>query len=166
MESRYISIPRSSALERNRYDAAAEDRVRVLLVENDSDDAQLIREAFEGGSTETTVDVVADGEEAFEFLQQRLDESSPVPDLVLLNLDLPGMGGFELLEAIREDGELVHLPVLVLTNSDATEDVHESYDRAANAYLTKPSDPAAFETIATAIERFWFERASLPPIHP
>ncbi|MFC4437350.1 MULTISPECIES: response regulator [Natrialbaceae] len=154
----------SSVLEEYRYDAAAEDRVRMLLVESDSDDAQLVCEAFGAVSTETTIDVVPDGEAALEFLEQRVDETDPVPDLVLLNLELPGMDGFEFLEAVRADGELAHLPVLVLTNSNASEDVNESYDRAANAYLTKPSDPAAFERIASAIERFWFERASLPPI--
>ncbi|TYL40665.1 response regulator [Natronococcus pandeyae] len=164
MKGQYVSPSGSSALGEHRYTSATEDRVRVLLVESDPDDAQLVCEAFGDVSTETAVDVATDGEEALEFLEQR-DEATPVPDLVLLNLELPGMGGLEVLESIRGDGELVHLPVLVLTDSNAIDDVNESYDRAANAYLTKPSDPAAFETIANAIERFWFERASLPPIH-
>lgn len=164
MKGQYVSTSRSPVIEEYRYDAAAEDRVRVLLVESEPDDAQLVCEAFGDVSTETAVDVATDGEEALEFLEQCVEEVNPVPDLVLLNLELPGIDGFEVLESIREDDELVHLPVLVLTNSNATDDVNESYDRAANAYLTKPSDPAAFETIANAIERFWFERASLPPI--
>lgn len=90
MKIQYVSAPGSSVLEEYRYDAAAEDRVRVLLVESDSDDAQLVCEAFGAISTETTIDVVTDGEAALEFLRQRVDEADPVPDLVLLNLELPG----------------------------------------------------------------------------
>lgn len=163
MKTQQFSSSRSSTLEGHQRDAAPEGRARVLLVENDPTDAEHIRNAFEDVPTETSIEVVQDGDEAFAYLRTRLEESEPVPDLVLLDLDLPTMNGFEFLEAIRDDEELVHLPVLVLTNSSSTNDVHESYNRAANAYLSKPNNPNAFGRIASAIERFWFQRASLPP---
>jgi CheY-like chemotaxis protein len=122
-----------------------------------------VREAFDDVPTETMIEVAEDGETALEFLRTRLEETVPVLDLVLLDLDLPNVDGFEFLDTVRETDGLVHIPVLVLTDSARTDDVHESYNRAANAYLSKPSDPDAFEMIANAIERFWFRRVSLPP---
>jgi CheY-like chemotaxis protein len=163
MDIKQMSSADSSVLEGHQHDAASEGHARVLLVESDPTDAERIQGAFENVPTDTTIEIVKDGDEAFEYLQACLEGIEPVPDLVLLDLDLPTMNGFELLEAIRDDDQLVHLPVLVLTNSSSTNDVHESYNRAANAYLSKPSNPNAFSRIASAIERFWFQRASLPP---
>lgn len=163
MKGRRASVSDSPTGRVDSFDAGTGDRVRVLLVGADPDDARRTRAAFETVSTETAIDVVADGEEALEFLQHRIAESSPVPDLVLLDLST-GTDGLEFLEAVRNDSTLGHVPVLVLVNPEATADVRESYERAANACLAKPSDPDAFETIATAIENFWFWRASLPSI--
>ncbi|AGB37271.1 response regulator [Natronococcus occultus] len=163
MESKQFSARESTALERSTADVDSENRTRVLLIENDSDDARRTREAFEAISTETEIDVRANGEAALEYLEERIEDSTLAPDLVLLTLELPDLDGFELLETIRNDETLVQLPVLVLTDSEATADVNESYKRAANAFLAKPSDPDEFETIVGAIERFWFQRVSLPP---
>lgn len=165
MKSRQAPTLRAATTGGNSSETAADARARVLFVENDPDDAQLVRDAFDAVPTETTVDVVADGAGALEFLQQRTGGSAPVPDLVLLDIELPEEDGFEVLERIRNDQSLVHIPVLVLASPDATSDVHESYERAANAHLTKPTDSDGFEAMASAIEKFWFERVSLPSVH-
>lgn len=163
MESKQLSTSDASALGRSQYEAGSENRARVLLIENDPEDARRAREAFETVATETEIEVATDGSAALEFLRERVEESERVPDLVLLALDLPEVDGFEFLETVRGDEDLVQLPVLVLTESSASDDVHDSYERAANAYLAKPSDADEFETVAGAIERFWFRRVSLPP---
>ncbi|WP_265111354.1 response regulator [Halosolutus halophilus] len=143
------------------------DSIDILLVEDNPGDVRLTEEAFDAVSTEVTLTVTIDGDEALETLaQRREDPPTPLPDLVLLDLNLPRMGGFEFLDTIRDDPELSNLPVLVLTSSEATEDVRESYQKCANAYLTKPTDPEEFVTIARAVEKFWFERATLPPTSP
>ncbi|MDG5759623.1 response regulator [Natronococcus sp. A-GB1] len=163
MESKQFSTPDVSALGRSQYEAGSEDRVRLLLIENDPEDARRAREAFETVTTDTEIEVATDGSAALELLCDRVEESEPIPDLVLLALDLPEVDGFEFLETVRDDEDLVQLPVLVLAESSASSDVNDSYERAANAYLAKPSDPDEFETVAGAIERFWFRRVSLPP---
>jgi CheY-like chemotaxis protein len=163
MESKQFSTPDASTLGRSQYETGAEDRARLLLIENDPDDARRAQEAFETVATETEIEVATDGAAALEYLRERVEGSDPTPDLVLLALDLPEVDGFEFLETVRGDEDLVQLPVLVLTDSSASSDVNDSYERAANAYLAKPSDPDEFETVAGAIERFWFQRVSLPP---
>ncbi|MFU8868699.1 response regulator [Natronococcus sp.] len=163
MESKQYSTPDASTLGRSQYETGTEQRSRLLLIENDPDDARRAREAFETVATETEIEVATDGAAALEFLRERVEESERIPDLVLLALDLPEVDGFEFLENVRDDADLVQLPVLVLSDSSASSDVHESYERAANAYLSKPSDPDEFETVASAIDRFWLRRVSLPP---
>lgn len=163
MEIKQFSARESTALERSASDGEPENRTRVLLIENDPDDVRRTRAAFEAVSTETEIEVRTDGEAALEYLEGCIEDSTLAPDLVLLTLELPDVDGFEFLETIRDDEALVQIPMLVLTDSEATADVNESYERAANAFLTKPSDPDEFETIAGAIERFWFQRVSLPP---
>ncbi|WP_209438383.1 response regulator [Natronococcus sp. JC468] len=163
MESKQFSARKSTALKRSTHGVGSEESVRVLLIENDPNDARRAQEAFESVSTTTTIEVRTDGEAALAYLEERADGSKPAPDLVLLALDLPAVDGFEFLEAVRGDEALVRIPVLVLTDSSATDDIAESYRRAANAYLAKPSDPGEFERVASAIEQFWFRRVSLPP---
>lgn len=141
------------------------DPVEILLVEDDPDDARRLREAFETTDRETTLHVAENGSDAVEFLTRRADGEEPtLPDLVFLDLTLPGEDGCAVLERIRDAPRLRFLPVLVLTGSDAEEDVARCYEAEANAYLTKPTDSAGFASLAEAIERFWFERAQLPPI--
>ncbi|WP_226481916.1 response regulator [Natrinema amylolyticum] len=140
------------------------DSVDVLLVEDETEDVRLIREAFDGVDVETSVHVATDGDEALTMLTDRGDEppSVPIPDLVLLDLDLPRMSGLELLEAITDEPALARLPVLVLTRSATVEDVHASYELAANAYLMKPTDPEEYDEMVEAVADFWFRRAALP----
>lgn len=137
--------------------------IDLLLVEDNPGDVRLTEEAFNEIATDITLHVAMDGADALEMLDDwRTDPSESIPDLVLLDLNLPRMGGFEFLETIRDDPDSTNLPVIVLTSSEATEDVQESYRKSANAYLTKPTAPDEFVSIARAVETFWFEQAALP----
>ncbi|OIB56858.1 response regulator [Natrialba sp. SSL1] len=139
----------------------------ILLVEDDPTDRDHIRDAFEQLPVELTFTVVADGEAALEELSDRLaDEHVELPALVLLDLSLPSVDGHAFLETIREDASLVRMPVIVLTSSDTNEDIQRSYELAANAYLTKPTEPAAFHSLAEAVAEFWFGHVLLPPASP
>lgn len=135
----------------------------ILLIEDNPGDVRLTEEAFREASFDAELHVVTDGVEAMQFLQQNGGyESAPFPNFVLLDLNLPRKDGFDVLTAIRDDPELDHLPVVVLTSSEDTEDVRRSYEQQVNAYLTKPGDPGAFADIVRSIEEFWFERVELP----
>lgn len=143
--------------------ASATEPIELLLVDDDPSDARFTKEAFETVETDVTVHVIGNGAKAFDALTGRVNaQSQSVPDLVLLALDLPQMNGFELLDAIRANAALQRLPVLVVADSTATDDVRESYQKHANAYLSKPTEPEAFVAIARAVERFWFHQVSLP----
>ncbi len=139
--------------------------VSLLLVEDNPGDVRLIEEAFNTASFDVSLHTEADGDTALEFLHERAaSEDGPEVDLMLLDLNLPRTGGFEVLETIKDDPELASLPVLVLTSSKANEDIVRSYELCANAYLTKPTDPDEFADIGRAVEAFWIEEAALPPI--
>lgn len=132
----------------------------VLLVEDNPGDVRLTREAFRDAEFDVRMHVASDGVEAADFLR---DEESPRPDLVLLDLNLPRKDGFDVLEQIRTDSKLAHLPIIVLTSSTAREDVVSSYEQCANAYLTKPDSPDSFVDMIRAVEEFWMEKVRLPP---
>ncbi|QLG48404.1 response regulator [Natrinema halophilum] len=141
------------------------EQVAILLVEDNPGDVRLIREAFKAAGFATTFHTVTDGDTALEFLrEQAAAESGPDIDLMLLDLNLPRTNGFDVLEAIKDNSELTSLPVLVLTSSEATEDIVKSYELCANAYLTKPTNPDEFEKIVRAVEAFWIDEATLPPV--
>ncbi|GAB7119196.1 hypothetical protein JCM9743_16590 [Natrinema sp. JCM 9743] len=159
----WIGLPTRS-LDRRDLPMSGRDNasVDVLLVEDEAEAVRLIGEAFDEVDAETSVRVAADGDEALTVLTERGDEPPSVPDLVLLDLDVPRLSGLELLEAITNEPTLARLPVLVLTQSAAVEDVRASYELAANASLTKPSEPEAYAEMIEAIVDFWFGRAALP----
>ncbi|WP_049920318.1 response regulator [Halobiforma nitratireducens] len=137
--------------------------VEVLLVEDNPGDVRLIQEAFKELSMDVSLASVPDGDEGLEFLTDRAaDESATLPDVVLLDLNLPRTDGFEFLELVRSNPDLTCVPILVLTSSEAKDDVLESYERAANAYLTKPTDPDEYASMVAAVGEFWFEQAALP----
>ena len=139
-----------------------EEPVEILLVEDNPGDVRLVEVALRELSTDTELDVATDGNQALETLSGGLRDES-VPDLVLLDLNLPRMGGFEFLDEIQDQPALARIPILVLTSSNACEDVAESYERAANAYLTKPTDPAEYIEMVETVADFWFDRVALPP---
>lgn len=135
----------------------------VLLVEDDPEDGQLIRTAFEDLAIEVTVTVTTDGDDGLDVLSKRLEDSTAtVPDLVLLDLELTRRSGLEFLETIKDDATFVRVPVIVLADSDAPADIRESYELAANAYLTKPTDADEFTTMVETVAEFWFEQVLLP----
>lgn len=138
--------------------------IDILLVEDNPGDVRLTQEAFEEGYINNDLHVVWDGEEALDFLYQREDyEDAPCPNLVLLDLNLPKIDGHEVLREIRNDEDLNRLPVIILTSSDAQEDVIESYELNSNAYITKPVTPDDFVDLVETFEEFWFTMVRLPP---
>lgn len=138
--------------------------VEILLAEDNPGDVKLTRKALEQGKLVNNLHVVTDGVEAMQYLRGEGEYAgTPRPDLVLLDLNMPRKDGREVLEDIKHDDELKRIPVVVLTSSDAEEDVVESYDLHANAYLTKPVDFDGFMDIVGTLENFWLEVVKLPP---
>lgn len=136
----------------------------VLLVESDPDDIAPFIDSFEATDRTNEVHVVSNGDSALDFLHRRGDYAHvPRPDLVLLDLQLPGTNGVEILRELAEHPPLRLLPVIVLTDSEAAEDIARSYKLNANAYVQKPTTPDGFDELAQAIEEFWLNVARLPP---
>ncbi|MCU4740546.1 response regulator [Halobacteria archaeon AArc-m2/3/4] len=143
----------------------SDELIDILLVEDNPGDVRLVREAFAEADFEVSLHTIANGDDAVEFLTAKTtDEPVSVPDLVLLDLNLPGRDGCAVLEAIREDSQLACLPVIMLTSSSAEEDIARCYGASVNAYLTKPTAPDEFVSLIEILESFWFERVRLPPI--
>lgn len=137
--------------------------IDILLVEDDPGDELITREAFEHNKIKNTLHVARDGEEGLDFLYQRGEYSdAPRPELILLDLNLPKYDGRQLLETIKSDADLCHIPVVVLTTSAAEEDILRSYKLHANAYVTKPVDVDAFMSAVRQIDEFFVQVVRLP----
>jgi CheY-like chemotaxis protein len=137
--------------------------IEVLLVEDDPGDELMTREAFEDNKIGNRLHVARDGEEALDFLYRRgLHTDAPRVDLVLLDLNLPKYDGRQVLERIRADPDLTHLPVVVLTTSSSEEDILRSYKLHANAYVTKPVDVNQFIAAVRQIDDFFLSVVRLP----
>ena len=135
----------------------------ILVVDQSPGDIRLLEEAFEDGHVANAVHAVTDGEGALEFLRREgAYEDAPKPDLILLDLHLPKLSGEDLLAELDDDPNLRHIPVIVLTGSDAEEDILKSYDLNANAYVRKPVEPEDFVDIVRSIENFWLALVELP----
>lgn len=138
--------------------------IEILLVEDDPGDVAIAREALEESRITNNLHVVHDGEQAMAFLRRSgAYADAPRPDLVLLDLNLPRMDGREVLAQVKDDLELRRIPVVVLTTSEAEEDVVRSYDLHANAYVSKPVDFEAFIGVVRQIDDFFFTLVKLPP---
>ena len=136
---------------------------RVLLIEDNPGDADLTRETLATSKISIQISVVVDGVEALAFLlRQPPYETAPTPDLILLDLNLPKMGGREVLAEIKRHPSLRSIPVVVLTSSDAEQDISKSYQLGANCYVTKPVGLQAFQSIVRSVEGFWFTVVRLP----
>ena len=133
--------------------------ITILLVEDDPGDVVLVREAFEHNKVRNELRVASDGVYALEQLR---DPERSLPDLILLDLNLPRMDGRELLAKIREDPRLTRIPVVVLTTSDAEADILRSYELHANAYVTKPVDLNRFLKVVHEIDNFFVTVVKLP----
>lgn len=139
------------------------DVVDVLLVEDDDGDVLMTREAFEHHKIRNNLHVVRDGEEALQFLRREGEyEDAPRPGLVLLDLNLPRRDGREVLAEMKSDPELRVIPVVVLTTSEAEEDILRSYTLHANAYVSKPVDFDRFIDVIRQIDDFFVTVVKLP----
>jgi chemotaxis family two-component system response regulator Rcp1 len=135
----------------------------VLIVEDDALQARLLRECLERTGLGGNVSTVYDGDEALEWLRRTRDSpGSCLPDLVLLDFRLPGLDGAEVVQAIRAEPGLEHIPVLVVSTSAEPADVQRAYASGANCYIRKPSSFAGGVSMAEAIEEFWLRVATLP----
>jgi CheY-like chemotaxis protein len=138
--------------------------VEVLLVEDDPGDVMLVRESFDDHQAGNRLTVVSDGVEAMALLRRQGRHADAArPDLVILDLNLPRMNGSEVLAAIKRDPYLKTIPVVVLTTSQAADDVARSYRLHANAYITKPVDFERFREIVHQIDEFFVGVVQLPP---
>lgn len=138
--------------------------VEILLVEDNPADADLAADALEHGKLKNNLHVVADGDAAMDFLRQNAPyENVPRPDLILLDLNLPKKDGREVLAEIKADSSLKRIPVVVLTTSEAREDIMKTYNLHANCYLTKPLHVQQFFKLVRSIENFWLSIVVLPP---
>lgn len=138
--------------------------VHILLIEDNPGDIRLAQEALKEGKVRNTLTVIQDGEEALDFLFHRGEHAAAArPDLVLLDLNLPKISGREILAQMKTDDSLKTIPVVVLTASEAEEDIIKCYGNHANCYITKPLDFSRFVQITKAIEEFWLTIVKLPP---
>lgn len=138
-------------------------KLKVLLVEDNPDDVLITERALEKGDTKCELFVARDGEEALDFLRKKGKfKDAQRPDLILLDLNLPKINGLEVLAEIKKDSHLRRIPVIVLTISDAEEDMVRAYDSGASGYITKPASTVEFMKVLTTVRDYW-EISELPP---
>ncbi len=137
--------------------------IKILMVEDNPDDVDLTIEALKDGKIRNEMYVVNNGVDAIAFLRKEGEyERVPRPDVMLLDLNLPKKNGREVLAEIKSDPDLTMIPVVVLTTSDAEEDILKAYKLHANCYITKPVDFEQFIKVVKSIEQFWFSVVKLP----
>jgi CheY-like chemotaxis protein len=139
------------------------DGLRILLVEDDPDHAELVRRGLEEYGSQLQLTHVADGETALEYLRDRAPRNSPGrPHLILLDLRLPRMDGLEVLREIKSSPDLADIPCVVLTTSRAEGDMLKAYRLHANSYLVKPGDYGRFVELIAGVERYWLQENVQP----
>ena len=138
--------------------------IEILMIEDNEGDVFMTTEAFKVAKVANNLSVARDGMEAMEFLHQAGKyAAAPRPDLILLDLNLPGRDGRQILSDIRADPNLTTIPVVVLTSSKAEQDVVRAYELHANCYIVKPVDFEKLLEVVNAIETFWLTVVKLPP---
>ncbi|MBC8153430.1 MAG: response regulator [Bacteroidetes bacterium] len=133
--------------------------IHILLVDDDEDDRYLTREAFQRHFPVSQISAVEDGEELIEFLNysgRYIDASHPLPELILLDLNMPRKDGREALREIKNSITLRHIPIVILTTSDAKDDIQTSYVNGANSFVTKPTSYERLSEVTEAIGQYWF----------
>jgi CheY-like chemotaxis protein len=138
----------------------------ILLVEDNPADVKITQRALRESAVPVELIVVRDGQEAVDYLLRQPPYDAVgwrSPDLILLDLNLPGMNGREVLERVRANDALRHVPVVVLTTSRRQEDVQQMYASGANTYIEKPQDFTRFVEVLQTIQRYWLDTALLPP---
>jgi CheY-like chemotaxis protein len=137
--------------------------IEILLVEDNPGDVRLIQEVFKDAKIYNSMQIAYDGEAAMKILRKEGEHSNAAyPDLILLDLNLPKKDGREVLREIKSDGTLKCIPVVILTTSNAEEDLIETYRMNANCYITKPVDLDQFINVVKSIENFWLSIVKLP----
>jgi chemotaxis family two-component system response regulator Rcp1 len=137
--------------------------IEILLVEDNPGDIILTIDALKEGKVLNNVNVVKDGEQALEYLRKQGNySSSSIPDIILLDLNLPKKSGLQVLQEIKNDKDLKKIPVVILTSSAADEDVINAYDNYVNCYIRKPVDLNSFMEVINKIEDFWLSFVKLP----
>lgn len=134
--------------------------IHILLVEDNPIDARATLRAAKKLKISNTIDLVTDGDQAIDYLSSA---DQPRPDLVLLDLNLPGRDGHDVLAMMKQDPDLRRIPVCILTTSSADDDVLGAYDLGANAYVNKPISLDGWHELVAQIEGFWFSLVRLPP---
>ena len=164
-----IRIPRAGVIPMN-FDQLREEMhsdkrsVEILLVEDNAADARLTSEALKQSKVSNTLHLVLDGEQAMSFLRRENGhEDAPIPDLILLDLNLPRKDGRVVLQEVKSDDSLKVIPVIIMTTSGEEQDVTACYAAHANCYIRKPLDVNGLFDVVTKIENFWFEIVVLPP---
>lgn len=135
--------------------------LRILLIEDNAPDVRLTTEALRHGGAKVDLTVARDGVEALDLLRPGGATRATLPDLILLDLNLPRRDGREVLRAVKSDPGLVHVPIIILTTSSAERDVLESYRLGANAYVVKPVDLDRFFAVVETIHQFWMNAVRL-----
>ena len=140
--------------------------IEILMIEDSPSDALVAREALAYAKVRNTLHTVDSGDDAMAFLRREGKFASvPQPDMILLDLNLPGKSGQEVLVEIKSDQNFRHIPVVILTTSKNEEDVLKAYDHYANCYITKPVNFENFAEVVRSIENFWFTVVTLPRQH-
>lgn len=139
----------------------------ILLAEDDPDDQYLINEALEENRLNTRMYVVEDGEDLLDYLNRRGkyqdSEKWPMPNLILLDLNMPRKDGREALREIKADPKLRHIPIVALTTSQADDDITRTYDSGISGYITKPPSFTGLRDVMKAVDLYWLQTTRLPP---
>ena len=144
------------------------ERAVILIADDSDDDIQIIRKAFEKAFVPNPFYAVKSGEEVLDYLQGRgryaIRQEYPLPDLLLLDLKMPGMDGFEVLRWIRQQPSLSALRVVVLTSSDHIRDVNQAYQLGANSFMVKPTDFENYVAVSKSLQTYWLQQSQTPEI--
>ena len=138
----------------------------ILLIEDNPDDIVLTQEALSETGFDIALECARDGLEGLSFLRKRHEDKMPLPDIVLLDLNLPRCSGLEFLAEMKDDRALRSIPVIVLTTSRAKDDIRRSYENRANCYIVKPVDVNEFIAQMKALTGYWFRISVLPEVMP
>jgi CheY-like chemotaxis protein len=139
--------------------------IEILLVEDNPADIRLIEEGLNETKVRNVLHPVVNGQQALDFLFRREDyPDAPRPDLILLDLNLPGVSGHEVLAAVKQDDALRSIPVVVLTSSESESEIRRAYENHANCFISKPVDFTSLIEVVGRIEHFWFSTVRLPKV--
>jgi two-component system, chemotaxis family, response regulator Rcp1 len=140
-------------------------QIHILLVDDNEGDILLTREALEEARIINKISIAYDGIQALDLLKKSARVAGTMPDLILMDINLPKMNGTEVLSIIKTDPDLRRIPVIMLTTSSSEKDILTSYDNYANCYITKPVDLDRFMDVVRTIEDFWISIVKLPKTH-